>query len=212
MHGEKDKTLAKFKKAIKFTKELHPTDLEWILSRTELVEDVDDFLEEYIYVVVASGFKGKIAASYSTKLAACDGDDGRMGEIFRNKAKTRAIADVYTRFKHGPDAAASWSSFRATLLDQGEDYLTTLPRIGPVVKSHLARNIGLVSVAKPDLHMIRLAAGLGWGTDRPAVEAMVAFSAGEVGMPVGATDFCMWVWLSHGGKEADCCRGKYRLR
>ncbi len=205
--------LTLFKRARSFCEAHHNEDLEWICSRSQLVKDAEDFLEEFVYVIVASGFKGATAARLTPRLVEQDGDLDGLMTVFKNRAKITAIAEMYRRFKHDPDAAASWAAFRSDLLSLGEDHLTTLPRIGPIVKSHLARNIGLRSVAKPDLHMVRTAREYGWGEGRHAVEAMVGWAAGELTMPVGATDFVLWVWLSHsGGTVGKCCDGGYHLR
>jgi len=120
------------------------------------------------------------------------------------------------------------------------DSLEQLPRVGPAVKHHLARNIGLSqSYAKPDLHLVKYMTANGGATwtacaksdvadaanvkqsaqrrNAAAVNArvqrFVARIAAHFEEPIGVVDFCLFCWLSHDGKRNDlCCNGKLRLR
>lgn len=191
-----------FEAALKFTRQAHPGCFDRIASRTQLVPDFATFFEEYTYVVLASGFRATIASRLVPKMLAAEGQIDEMLEHFKNKGKVGAIASIWEK------GQKDWPGLRASL--SSVDALENLPRIGPIVKFHLARNIGLKSVAKPDLHLVRYAAGHGYGDVESMMEALGQIS----GVTVGAADFALWVWLSHDGGvwREGCCGGGLSLR
>ncbi|KAJ4459542.1 hypothetical protein PAPYR_4257 [Paratrimastix pyriformis] len=192
--------IADFRKAREFAERTHRGDVEWIQSRTTLVELFDDFFEEYVYVVVASGFRAIHAARLCPQLIACRGNVPKMLKVFGNQKKVEAIGAVWRMRSKWPALRKSFTSV---------DSLTQLPRIGPIVKFHLARNIGIRSVGKPDLHLVRYASALGYPNCQEMVEAL----AQHEGLAPGSTDFILWIWLSHNrGKENTCCHDGYKLR
>lgn len=213
-----DKLLTFFLEARKFTLAHHAADFEWIDSRTTLVLEFPEFMEEFIYVVIASGFKGKTAARLTPHLFAvvarelqfghamlADAVVEEMMEIFRNKVKIGSIARAYSLlYAEYTRVSTTWST---------PQDLVSLPYIGPVTCWHLARNIGLVSCVKPDLHLKRLIGGI-FGTDSDQfVQDVVGKLAKRCDMNLGTTDFCLWVFLSHKeGSVQECCDGGYRLR
>jgi len=189
-----------FQSAMEFSNKSHGTDIEWMKSREHLITDFDDFFENYVYVVVASGFRAIHAARLTPKLVACKGDVNKMLPIFGNRQKVEAIGKVWAMRKN-------WAQLRRTF--RSPEDLTVLPRIGPTVKWHLARNIGLISCGKPDLHLVRYAKSHHWADS----QKMTAALAKEYHLTVGVADFMLWIWLSHGrGKKCPCCNGGYPLR
>ncbi|GIQ80479.1 hypothetical protein KIPB_001283 [Kipferlia bialata] len=224
-----EKSFALFESALAFARDTHPSDCEWIKTRQvllysaplssvqivihthtlrkQLVESFDDFFTEYTYVVVASGFKGATAARFTPLLVACKGDEEALLGVFKNKRKTHAMASVYSM-------RDKWDSMREEYLAGGVDSLEALPYIGSTTKYHLARNIGLLQCAKPDLHLLRFCSAHGWGDGPDAVRRMVQAFADHSGIDeIGYADFVLWIWLSHGeGQERPCCHGGYALR
>ena len=136
-----EKAMSDYKEALAFTEKTHKKDLERIDSLDGVIEDFDKFFYEYIYVILASGFKAKVAARLTPLLYEKKGDYEEMLTVFKNKAKVKAISDVYAMRNE-------WKDLRKSFVDV--DSLTQLPRIGPTVKFHLARNIGVKSVSKPE--------------------------------------------------------------
>lgn len=224
----KRQALRDFDMAWAFTQRTHTPDMVWIGQRQTLVTTFEDFYREYCYVVVASGFRGRTAARLAPLLAACCGDEKAMLRVFKNKQKCAALARVWR------DGQERWAEMRASW--RTEDDLCALPRIGPIVKYHLARNIGLRSCVKPDLHIVRYANEL-YKTERDdgaeqRAQRLVQTIATEHGIAPGVADFALWVWLSHraarvrtGTKRKreseqyldeaqvlECCNGGYRLR
>lgn len=65
------------------------------------MESFDEFIEEYVYVILASGFRAELAARLAPAVhAACahsGGDATAMRAVFANGAKITAIADTWQR-------------------------------------------------------------------------------------------------------------------
>ncbi|TNJ28916.1 hypothetical protein GMRT_15335 [Giardia muris] len=198
-----------FAEADGFSMRTHAPDVAWLMARQVLVSDFAEFMREYIYVVVASGFRGAVAATLTDRLHAClDFEAGvikeSMESIFKNKAKTLAITKTFYSLKDNyEDASKEW---------RVPADLQALPFIGPTTCWHLARNIGLQSSVKPDLHMKRLFNRLFKRSDASFIQERIVELAKALGQPPGVVDFKLWVYLSHEGKVKDCCNGGQRLR
>ncbi|KAH0791132.1 hypothetical protein GPJ56_004943 [Histomonas meleagridis] len=199
-----EKALSDYNLAYEFTKKTHESDLNRIDSLNGLMENFDDFFYEFVYVVLASGFKGRIAAKLTPLLVDCKGDMDKMGKIFKNKSKLNAINKIW-------NMKDQWDKLRSSFHTVND--LTSLPYIGDVTKYHLARNIGLISCAKPDLHLCRWAEKICGKGDEESVSKIINAIANKVGRKQGGVDFALWVWLSHNkGDELECCNGGYALR
>ncbi|KAL0248908.1 hypothetical protein GEMRC1_004142 [Eukaryota sp. GEM-RC1] len=192
-----------FSQSLMFVKEHHAADLRWVESRTCLVSDFSDFLEEYIYVVCASGFRARIAARLTEKLKPIATHLVEMQSVFKNTRKVNAIYKV-------AQLESKWSTIRKTLTSI--DSLTQFPFIGNTTKFHFARNIGLdTSAVKPDLHLVRYTEQTNFTTPLE----MVTFIKEQTGseLALGSIDFVMFIYLSHKrGQVADCCGGGFRIR
>jgi hypothetical protein len=196
--------LVDYAKALAFTMKTHASDLTRIDSLDGLMTDFDSFFYEFVYVVLASGFRGRIAARLTPELVACRGDMARMTAIFKNQRKLSAIAQIWGQ-------RGQWKQLRDSFTSV--DALTTLPIIGEITKFHLARNIGLTSCAKPDLHLCRWCGRVAGRDDEAIVPIVTQAIADRVGRKQGTVDFALWVWLSHGeGEEMECCHGGFALR
>lgn len=198
-----------FQKALRYTIKTHPSDLKWIKSRNTLTSSFKEFYEEYTYVVIASGFRGRTAAKLTPLLINCKGEFDSMYKIFKNERKCKALSTVWRIY--GIEEK-QWQLFRDSL--DTVEKLETLPYIGPVTKFHLARNIGLENdIVKPDLHLLRYASELGFETPRKLVEHIHDYEEYNH-FALGTIDFILWVWLSHskGEKELKCCNGGFRIR
>ena len=194
------------------------------------------FFPEYAYVIVASGFRAATAARLSGALVqAAPGGYEEMISVFGNRAKVGALAEVWQI-----GASDDWPAFAGRALADVDALETHLPRIGPTVKYHLGRNLGLTrDVAKPDVHMMRLAEEAGWTSVQALCEAVtraldddewqtwlataasaaggsdeVETTSGRLGPCVGLVDFALWVYLSHrrGVVDPACCHGVLTLR
>lgn len=197
------KALSDYNEAYDFTIKTHKSDMDRINNLNGLMTNFDDFFYEYVYVVCASGFRAKIAARLTPELVKCHGDMDKMQEIFKNQTKLNSIKKVW-------DMKSDWDNVRKTF--KTVDDLVNLPYIGNITKFHLARNIGLLSCAKPDLHLCKWADKITGNSDEETVSMITQAIADKLGRKQGTVDFALWVWLSHKGAEAECCHGGYALR
>ena len=197
-----EEALTDYNKAYEFTLKTHKSDMDRINSLNGLMTDFDDFF--YEYVVMASGFKAKIAARLTPELVKCRGDMDKMQALFKNQRKLDSIKKVW-------DMRNNWDNLRKSFKTVND--LVKLPFIGEITKFHLARNIGLLSCAKPDLHLCKWVEKITGKNDEKTVSDVTQAIADKVERKQGTVDFALWVWLSHHkGEEAECCHGGYALR
>lgn len=125
----------------------HGPSIDWTEAIVAPV-DADDFAERTIYVICNSGMANTVATViYGRCLNALRGGETATS-VFKHPGKAPAIDRIWTE--------------REQLFAQyvkAEDHLAALealPWIGEVTALHLAKNLG-ANVAKPDVHMERLA-------------------------------------------------------
>lgn len=199
-----ERAMDDYKQALEFTNSTHLKDLNRIDSLDGLMTDFDKFFYEYVYVVLASGFRAIVAARLAPQIVECQGDMEKMQSVFKNQRKLDAIENMWNQRKN-------WDELRASL--KTVDDCQELPFIGPTTKYHLARNIGLISMAKPDLHMIRWVEEITGRGDEETVHQITQEIAKKVNKKQGTVDFALWVWFSHNrGEENKCCHGGFELR
>ncbi len=194
-----------FEAAREFAEERAPRWVEWCRTRPP-VEQVGhvDFIAEYAFVVSVSGFRASVVEERFPRLAkALHGFDPE--QIVR--MPYQQIRDLYERhmLRNGAKAEAFARGIRAladfetiqklkAMLAKGHvDCLKSLPWIGDVTKYHLARNLG-VDVAKPDVHLTRLAKKFGYDD----VGRMCADLAAEFDERVAAVDGILWEYARSG--------------
>lgn len=197
-----------------FAEKTHSMDIERLRAKTNLTEDPAVFLEDYIYTVLASGFRARVASEYTKKIMKClDFANGAIivpiEEVFKNQRKCNAIKETFMLFS-GVTGAEEYHRISKSWKKPKD--LTELPMIGPTTCWQLARNIGLCSEAKPDIHMKRLFKHLFHNDDSDFILKTFQRLADTLQEPAGIIDFIVWIYLSHNGKEKDCCHGGYVLR
>lgn len=139
----------------------------------------DDFAREHCFVVCNSGMKAQIAVKifdrcWGTLVRGFQIDDS----VFRNRPKRSSMHAVYA------DRIKLFGEFQKA--DDRLAYLETLPYIGPVIKYHLAKNLG-VPCCKPDRHLVRIAATF----EMTPVE-MCERLADELSEPITVVDTVIW--------------------
>ena len=85
-----------------------------------------------------------------------------------------------------------WDGFKKRLKTEGMDMLEELGGIGPVLKKHLAMNIGLADTPKDDVHLRRCAKHC-----NASVDELVAFLAAEFKMQRHQVDAILWEWCAN---------------
>ena len=185
-----------FKAALIYCKKNYPDELKMIMSISPDTLNnmtVKDFLEEYCWVVYARGFKESILKSLFP----------RLKKAFRNFDLTalkqmRSPTEVLVVFKHkvkancflkGSKAIATegFITFKRRLKEKGICVLEELPGIGPITKSHLARNIGLADVPKRDRWLVRAAKACNTNVDE-----FVVFLSKQNKLKRGVIDAVIW--------------------
>jgi hypothetical protein len=124
------------------------------------VLNAEDFAEECIYVILAGGFRQKIAKRKFGEIMNFINSGGKVCEenllaIFKNANKIRAIVKIWNNRKEIRD-----DFFNLKTESEKLSYLAKLPHIGEITKNHLARNLGISNV-KYDVWIQRL--GIAYG-------------------------------------------------
>lgn len=179
--------------------------LDWVRKRRHPTEADDAFfLSEYTFIVSTAGFReSTVQKRFQALRSALKGFDpdllrgmtfagiesAYMDNMLRNRAKAKAVAKTLTLYSSRPSRIGE-------LLDRLErtrdpDVLKELPYIGDALKYHFSRNLGL-DVAKPDVHMLRLAQRFGFAADAVGVQAMCEYVAERRSERVGSVDYVLW--------------------
>ncbi len=184
-----------FQKAKKFAFDNYSDTINTILSTDFLKIDQDFFFREYIWVVHATGFSAKAVGSFLPKLlnkyfpiqhfSSLKKEDAInfIRPIINNPQKIEAIWKMSKILSNHTD---DWGRYKnENLCDP--DKLGKLPYIGKVTCYHLARNIGILNVIKPDLHLVRMAKH--WGFSSPLE---LCESVKPKDLPLGIVDLILW--------------------
>jgi hypothetical protein len=152
-------------------------DIEWSEGVTE-PEDADAFATEAIFVICNSGMKHTVAQGIFDRIMPRLYNHGSAHEVFGHKGKCGAIdliwkerARLFSEYLAAPDKLA---------------FCESLPFIGGITKYHLAKNFG-VDVAKPDVHLQRLAEREG-----TTPQALCERLARESGYRTSTVDVILW--------------------
>jgi hypothetical protein len=133
---------------------------------------------EIIYVIINSGLSNRVAVPIFQRCMSALASGNSATTVFGHPGKAAAIDLIWQ------DRAALYRKLKIT--DNLVDYCAKLPWIGPVTRFHLARNLG-ADVAKPDVHMNRLADAEGL-TAQELCERL----ARETGYRAGTVDLVLW--------------------
>lgn len=161
-------------RALKHIEAEEPEELDWarkVGPHTFRNLRLKAFLSHYCFVIYASGFKfATIKEKFPEIEAAFKGFDPDK------LSRMRSIAPVLKVFANERKAqcflkgakeviAEGFIPFKKRLRQKGVCVLADLPGLGPVTKDHLAKNIGLIDVAKADIWLVRAAEQCGGTVD-----------------------------------------------
>jgi hypothetical protein len=155
----------------------HGDDTNWA-EHLEPPRDADEFARAAIYVVVNSGMSYAVARGIYARCLLALQRKGSARRVFGHKAKAGAIDRIWA------DRERLFEEYGAS--DDKLEFCHSLPWIGPTTKFHLAKDLG-VDVAKPDVHLARLAL-----RDRTTVPRMCARLARQTGYRVATIDTILW--------------------
>jgi hypothetical protein len=200
-----NKTLAKLlgKRALAHLEDTDPAALEWargIGPRTFHNLRLRSFLEQYCWVVYASGFQYSIVEKafpgLRTAFKNFDPESLRVMrsiqpvlKVFNNRRKAG-------NFLKGAKAIINegFAPFKLRLASTGPGMLAELPGIGPITKDHLAKNIGLTDSAKPDRWLERSARLCGADT----VADLTSYISSQLNESQHTVDVAIWTFAKDG--------------
>ncbi len=174
----------------------HPNEIAWANSIThETFKNLRSkrFLSEYCWVVYASGFKVSIIEAIFSDLQAAF-KEFELVKLAKMKS-TKSVLAIFNNerkansFLDGSKVIAKegFSAFKKRLQNEGVDMLEELPGIGPITKFHLAKNIGFLDEAKPDVWLVRAADACS-----STVQELVTFLSDKYVMSRHAVDVILW--------------------
>lgn len=143
--------------------------------------DADGFAGEAIFVICNSGMKNTVARLIYDRVMPELRDGGSAFEVFKHPGKAAAMDQIWKdRFK-------LFDVFRHIETDELRlSFCESLPWIGGITKFHLAKNFG-VNVAKPDVHLERLAKVYG-----VTPQALCVQLAAVTGYRAATIDLLLW--------------------
>lgn len=149
--------------------------------------DAEAFAREAIFVICNSGMKHTVARKIHDRVIAALEAGRSASTAFGHAGKACAIDTIWERRDR------LFSDFQ-TMPDDDHRlaFLRCLPWIGDITKYHLAKNFG-VDVAKPDVHLQRLARA-----DGSTIDAMCRRLAAETGYRVATVDLILWFACARG--------------
>jgi hypothetical protein len=184
-------------------KKTGPEALEWarnIGASTFRNLRLKTFLWHYCWVVYASGFKFSVIEDKfpSIKNAFKNFEPASLARM-RSIKPVLSIFDNERKAKSFLTGAQSvidegFASFKNRLRNEGIDVLEKLPGIGPITKYHLAKNIGLVDVSKPDIWLERAAILCG----APTVQHLTEYAAQSLAETQHVVDVAIWKYGKDG--------------
>lgn len=171
-------------------------EIDWQISTKQILLTEEIFLREAAWVILSAGmserairsvfpqfsrafFNWKSADEITDSVANCR---EKAIMTFKNSKKIEAIIEIVFHV-----TANGFEYVRQSIEDEGINYISKFPFMGPATSFHLAKNLGL-SVAKPDRHLLRIANAFGY-TD---VQCFCADIAEYVGDDIAEIDLILW--------------------
>ena len=151
--------------------------IEWTESLAP-PDGPDDFAQQTIYVICNSGMANTVATVIYDRCMNALRDGESVTGVFRHPGKSLAIDAIWReRERHYADYMAAEDKVAA---------LRALSWIGDITALHLAKNFG-ADVAKPDVHMERLARA-----ESTSTEELCARLSAETGYRAATIDTILW--------------------
>lgn len=151
--------------------------IDWTES-IEPATSAEDFAERTIYVICNSGMANTVAVAIYARCLDALRTSTPVAAVFRHPGKAPAIECIWA------EREQLFSTYNQS--DDPVAALEAMPWIGQVTALHLAKNLG-ADVAKPDVHMERLARAEGTTT----AELCERLSR-ETGYRAATTDSILW--------------------
>lgn len=195
--NRKDKALVAYLAALNFIESQgFSREVDWARERSISRVTPVYFLEETAWVVLSSGMRESVVRRAFPGVRHAFDDFIEPSAIAREPV--RFVQKACRWFNHpgklgGIAEAAAWladegiEGILSSLEADGPDALRRIPFVGPVTSLHLAKNLGL-PIAKPDRHLVRIAAALGFSSP----DALCASVSSRTGEHSGLVDLVLW--------------------
>lgn len=191
-----DNTIILFENAREYCEENYMHEIEWVQSITPSTlknMKAKRFLESYCWVVYASGFKASTVENKFPNLKKAF-KDFDLEKLYRMRSLSSALKAFNndkkaSSFLKGAKLIADegFSKFKKRIQTDGIDSLEELPGIGPITKYHLAKEIGLADVAKPDVWLVRASI-----LCETTVDELVSFLSNKYNLENKIVDVILW--------------------
>jgi hypothetical protein len=174
----------------------YASEIDWQSALSFSKVDESHFLREAAWAVLLAGFRESVVrarfAAISRAFLEWKSADSIQAtrrtcvrqalRVFNHGAKIQAIASIAEQV-----ASRGFASLAEEIKADPLGRLRAFPYIGPVTSCHLAKNLGF-NVAKPDRHLVRIAAMLGF-----ASPSELCITVGDlVGEKASVIDVVFW--------------------
>lgn len=163
-----------------------------------------EFLRESAWVILCSGFREAIVRRHFNhiSLAYCDWESAQSIVDSYPECKFAALGTINHAAKHEAIVSvaraidkAGFEKFKSGVLADPVNQLVKLPYIGFITSLHLAKNLGM-DVAKPDRHLVRVSAKLGFGN----AQDFCNYLGKMLNEEVRVVDLVIWRYLADNGR------------
>jgi len=173
----------------------YAAEVDWQEARDPEEVGDQDFLAQAAWVVMSSGLSAsaversfpEVTAAFqdwhAVKIARRSEECLAAGlQVFRNERKLVAILEFASLV-----ASGGRGGLIARIGEVGPDALLYLPFMGPATSRHLAKSLGF-DIAKPDRHLVRIAAATG----ATSPQALCSDIGARLGERTAVVDLVLW--------------------
>jgi hypothetical protein len=172
------------------------SELLWQESLIPAAFSETDLLRESAWVILCSGFRETVVRRIFDyiSLCFCDWESADVIHAYRDHCRALALSrfgnvrkvDAIVRTADYI-SGAGFEQFKECVLSRPVETLQLLPYIGEVTTHHLAKNLG-IPTAKPDRHLKRMAASMGFDTAYQMCDEL----ANATGDAIQVVDLVLW--------------------
>ena len=171
-------------------------EIDWQLHESFGSFSERDLLRETAWVILCGGFKEAVVRSRFDFISLCFCDWESAATICASANRCRATALAVFANERKIDAilgvaalvdSVGFDEIKKRMLSDPIRSAQMFPYIGPITSFHLAKNLGY-PVAKPDRHLARLAARLGYSD----VQQLCRTISTATGDPIQVVDVVLW--------------------
>ena len=178
-------------------------EIQWQESLSPAAFTETDLLRESAWVVLCSGFREAVIRRIFDyiSLCFCDWESADVIHAYRDHCRASALSRFANARKIDAIVATAdyvaevgFEQFKGCVLSRPVETLRLLPYIGEVTTHHLAKNLG-IPTAKPDRHLKRMAASMGFDSAYQLCDEL----ANATGDAIQVVDLVLWRYAERSG-------------